>query len=141
SGPQRPVSGPAGAPVSGPVGVSVSGPITGVPVSAVPVSGDPGRAWAGQPAATLIAIAASVALLVLAGATIWFVRDALGDKGGGNGSRGNTPAAAIGASGGPSVASSDRGPAPSGFVWCDTLGKAVLCGVETYCEDANEDEV
>ena len=98
-----------------------------VPVSAVPVSGDPGRAWTGQPAAhtsgawteqpswapgnagqagqhpgrlraadaavpasaaapgrrgsratTIVAIAASVALLVLAGATIWFVRNALG---------------------------------------------------------------
>ena len=89
----------------------------------------------------MIAIAASVALLVLAGATIWFVRDALGDKGGGNGSGGNTPAAAVGAGGGPSTAASDRGPAPNGFVWCDPLGKQVLCAVETYCEDENDDEI
>jgi hypothetical protein len=74
----------------------------------------------------MIAVAASLALLVLAGATIWFVQGALGNKD--DGGNGNTAIGANGASGSaaPSSTAERRAP-PNDHVWCDALGKEIFC--------------
>jgi hypothetical protein len=148
SGPAAPVSGMPGTPVSGGY-LSGDGTNTGIPIS-----GDPGAAWTGRPpatpwgapppprprrsgprGATIVAIAASLTLVVLAGATIWFVRDALRDGGSSGGSRPDAASAPA------SSAPASRGPAPSGFAWCEAPEKALLCPTAPICEDADSDEV
>lgn len=167
--PGSPVSG-AAAPVSGMPGTPVSGGyLSGDDTNTgLPTSGD-GGAWTGRPpaapgqppatpwdappprrsrssrrsgprGATIVAIAASLTLVVLAGATIWFVRDALRDGGNPGGSRPHA-AGTAGPSAPASSAPADRGPAPTGFAWCEAPEKALLCPTTPICETADNDEV
>jgi hypothetical protein len=92
----------------------------------------------GSRATTIIAIAASVALLVLAGATIWFVRDALGsDPGGGSTGSGATNAAPAAASAAPS----NTRLAPEDFAWCTVDGRQLLCPKKSVCYDEADDDI
>jgi hypothetical protein len=92
----------------------------------------------GSRATTIVAIAASVALLVLAGATIWFVRNALGSDSD-NGSKGSgatnaAPAAA-------SAAPTNTRPAPRDFAYCTVDGRQLLCPTKSVCYDEADDDV
>jgi molecular chaperone DnaK (HSP70) len=97
---------------------------TGIPISGPP--GDAGAPWTGRPqgpqwtappppprraprGALILAIAASVTLVVLAGATIWFVRDAVRGK--------DTPSKENPAAASTPSSAPNRGPAPTGFAW------------------------
>jgi hypothetical protein len=95
------------------------------------------RRTRGPRGATLVAIAASLALLLLAGGTIWFVRDALGSGEGGSG--GDKPAAA-GTTPASSTSPAPLPPAFTGYAWCEAPDKRIFCPIVPKCFDAEDEE-
>ncbi|GAA0949700.1 hypothetical protein GCM10009558_065640 [Virgisporangium aurantiacum] len=151
---------------TGQVSAVPTGPVSGAAFfegentdTGIPVPHDPGAAWTGRPQANhpwaapppprrarrgaprgamILAIAASLAVIVLAAGTIWFVRDAVGDtKEPGTGAQGPN-ATTTGASASPTA---NRGPAPTGFAWCEAPEKALFCPTTPVCESEDDDEI